>query len=84
METTFDILSVALFIATAGMFFHRFRHENPPLAPYILISLVCAVANWLGNHNGAIGAVSLLVAGAFFLLQLASEPYRDSENTAER
>ena len=77
METTFDFLAVSLFIATAGLFFHRLRHEDPALAPYMLVCLVCAVANWLGNHGGGAGAVGLLTAGSFFLLQLASAPYGD-------
>lgn len=77
METLFDLLSVVLFIATAAMFFFRFRSENPPLAPYMLISLVCAVSNWLGNHGGGVAAVALLVAASFYLLHLASEPYQD-------
>lgn len=77
METVFDLLSVVLFIVTAGLFFLRFRHEDPPLAPYLVISLVCAVGNWLGNNGGGIAAVALLIAGSFLTLHLASEPYRD-------
>ncbi|MEM8770094.1 MAG: XrtV sorting system accessory protein [Pseudomonadota bacterium] len=77
METIFDFLSVTLFIATASLFFLRFRHENPPLAPYLLVSLVAAVGNWLGNHGGGLAAVALLIAGAFLTLHLASEPYRE-------
>lgn len=77
METLFDLMSVALFIATAGIFFHRFRSEDPPLAPYMLISLVCAVANWLGNSGGGIGAVLLLIAAAFYLLHIAGSPYAE-------
>lgn len=77
METTFDFLAVALFIATAGLFFHRLRHEDPALAPYMLVCLVCAVANWLGNHGGGVGAICLLSAGSFFLLQLAGSPFTD-------
>ncbi len=78
METVFDFLSVMLFVATAGLFFLRFRHEAPPLSPYILVSLVAAVGNWLGNHGGGLAAVALLVAGAFLTLHLASEPYRET------
>lgn len=81
METLFDILSVTLFIATAAMFFYRFRSENPPLAPYMLISLVCAVSNWLGNHGGGVAAVALLVAASFYLLHLAGEPYQEDVET---
>ena len=80
METLYDFMSVVLFIAAASMFFYRFRHEDTPLAPYMLIALVCAVSNWLGNNGGGVGAVLLLVAGAFFLLHLAGAPYaEDSE-----
>lgn len=75
MESMFDLLSVALFIATAGMFFLRFRHEDPPLGPYVLISLACAAGNWLGNDGHAAIAVGILIAGAFLLLHLASLPY---------
>lgn len=77
METMFDLLAVALFMATAGMFFLRFRHEDPPLGPYVLISLACAVGNWLGNAGHAGAAVAMLIAGAFLLLHLASLPYPD-------
>ena len=77
VETIFDLLAVTLFIATAGLFFLRFRHENPPLGPYVLVALVCAVGNWLGNHGGGAAAVGLLIGGAFFTLHLASEPYRE-------
>lgn len=77
MESMFDLLSVALFIAAAGMFFLRFRHEDTPLAPYILISLACAAGNWLGNQGSAAPAVALLIAGAFLLLHLASLPYTE-------
>ncbi len=78
METIFDFLSVLLFIAAVSMFFVRFRHENPPLAPYIVISLVCAVGNYLGNNGGGVAAVALLIAASFLLLHLAGEPYRES------
>lgn len=77
METLFDLMAVALFIATAGIFFYRYKHENPPLAPYMLISLVCAVSNWLGNNGGGVGAVLLLIAGSFYLMHVAGEPFAD-------
>ena len=77
METLYDMMSVSLFIATAGIFFYRFRNEDPPLAPYMLISLVCAVSNWLGNNGGGVGAVLLLVAASFYLLHIAGEPYAE-------
>lgn len=77
METLYDLMAVTLFIATAGIFFYRYRSENPPLGPYMLISLVCAVANWLGNNGGGVGAVLLLIAASFYLLHIASAPYAE-------
>ena len=82
MDSIFDALSVMLFIATVGLFVLRIRHEAPPLAPYLLIALVCIVGNWLGNHGGGVAAVALLIAAAFLTLHLASEPYR--EDTEEQ
>jgi len=84
VETIFDFLSVALFIAAASMFFYRFRNEDPALAPYMLISLSAAVANWLGNNGAPAGAIMLLCGGAFYLLHLAGAPYAsdDEDRTA--
>lgn len=79
METLFDFLAVALFVAAAATFFHRLGGEDPPLAPYMLIALVCAVSNWLGNNGGGVGAVLLMAASSFFLLHLASQPYAEDE-----
>ncbi len=77
MNTLFDLMSVSLFIATAAMFFLRFKHEDPPLAPYIVICLVCAVGNWLGNNGAGPYAVGFLIAGSFLLVHIASLPYPD-------
>ena len=81
MESIFDLLSVTLFIAAASLFLMRLRHESPPIAPYILVALVAAVGNWLGNdaggHISSLAAVAFLMAGAFLTLHLASEPFRD-------
>ena len=82
LETLFDLLAMVLFLATTGLFFMRFRHENTPLSPYALITLVCAVGNWLGNHGGGPAAVALLIAGSFLLLHLASLPYEDDFDQA--
>ncbi len=77
METIFDLLAALLFVATAGLFALRFRHEDPPITPYLLIALTCAVGNWLGNMGGGLAAIALLIAGSFLTLHLASEPYRE-------
>lgn len=75
LESLFDFLAVSLFIATAGMFFLRFRHEDPPLAPYLVISLSCAFGNWVGEEISPALGIALLIAGAFLLMHLASLPY---------
>ena len=77
MASIFDLLSVMLFIATAGLFAVRVRHENPALAPYLVITLVCIVGAWLGNNGGGLAAVALLVAASFLTLHLASQPYNE-------
>ncbi|MEL7019232.1 MAG: XrtV sorting system accessory protein, partial [Pseudomonadota bacterium] len=66
---------MALFIAAASIFFLRLRHEDPPLFPYLLISVTCAAANWLGNHRFDLIAIGVLAAAAFLLLHLTSQPY---------
>lgn len=75
MVSIFDILSISLFVATVAMFLVRFRHEDPPFTPYILIALACASGNWVGEEGSPALAVGLLIAGAFLLLHLASLPY---------
>ena len=81
MDSIFDLLSATLFVAAAALFFMRNRHENPPLAPYIIVGMVAAVGNWLGHqaggHISSLAAVAFLIAGAFLTLHLASEPFRD-------
>ncbi len=77
MDSVFDILATTLFIATAGLYVVRVRHEHPPLAPYLVIVLVCAAGSWLGNHGGGVAAVALLMAASFLTLHLASQPYRE-------
>lgn len=77
MESMFDFISLLLFAAAAGLFIVRSRHENPPLAPYLVIALVSIVGNWLGENGAGPAAVLLLVASAFLALHLASQPFRE-------
>lgn len=77
MASIFDILSTFLFLAAAGLFLLRWRQERPPLTPYALVGLVSAVGAWLGNHGGGPAAAALLIAGAFFTLHLAGQPFAD-------
>lgn len=79
METPFDFLSVLLFCATAGTFFWRFQREDPPLAPYLGICLLCAGANWFGNNAAIPIAIGFLILGTLGLAQLARTPFCDPE-----
>jgi hypothetical protein len=82
MDTIYDFVSVLLFIAAAAGFFHRLRRVDEPLAPYMLISLAAAVANWLGEHGAEIGAILLLAGGAAFLTHLLRAPYSGEDGSA--
>lgn len=84
MNSFFDLYSVSLFIAAASIFFLRFRHEDPRLAPYMAISLGCAIANWLGEHGGGLAAISILAASSFLLLHLTSAPYNEDSSIDDR
>ena len=84
METIFDLLAALLFVSTAGLFALRFRHEDPPILPYLLIASTCAVGNWLGNAGGGPAAVGLLIAGSFLTLHLASQPFREKMDKASK
>lgn len=84
MGTVFDLLAAFLFIATAALFLLRRRHESPPLTPYLLIGFVSVVGDWLGNRGGGVAAVAFLIAGAFLMLHLASEPFREGPDETPR
>lgn len=66
MTTVYDWLTVALF---AGLITHFLAYsvkpeaEDIPFGHYLLLSVVCAAANWLGNHDWELAAVLLLLAG---------------------
>lgn len=79
METLFDYLSVLLFVAAAGLFFYRLQRADEPLAPYVIVSLLCAGANYLGNEGaGAIAAI-VLFAGAALTAYLGLAPSRGAK-----
>ncbi len=86
MNSIFDILSVTLIIAAVALYVIRRGHEHPPFVPYIVVALVAAVGNWLGNHGGGLAAIAFLISGAFLTLHLAGEPYRENreENAKAR
>ncbi len=77
MTSIYDILSAFLFLAAAGLLALRWRHERPRLGSYALIALVSVVGSWLGHNGGGAAAVALLIAGAFFTLHIAGQPFSD-------
>ena len=83
MASTFDLMSVMLFIASAGLFLIRARHEPQQLMPYLIVALVCVVGAWLGNNGGGIAAVAFLIAGAFLTLHTASQPYAENAEDSQ-
>ncbi len=68
MITLFDIYSLALLLASMGLFVKRYTTQNPPVYPYLIIACTCLVANWLGEAGGGIFALTLLVAASFSFL----------------
>lgn len=67
--------AISLLVATAGLFIARMRHERPVFKSYAVVALVAATGGWFGNHGGGMAAVAFIIAGAFLLLHLASQPY---------
>lgn len=75
MQTVFDWVTVAIFIATAGTFFYRTQREWPPLYRYLGVAIGCAIANQLGNLGYFILALLMIGALIAALLWLGSRPY---------
>jgi hypothetical protein len=68
MFSIFDLFSLALLLASMGLFVKRYMIQNPPVYPYLIIACTCLVANWLGEAGGGIFAMVLLVAASFSFL----------------
>lgn len=75
MQTIFDWVTVAIFIATAGLFFYRTQHESPPLYKYLGLSVGCAIANQLGNMGYQIPSLALIGALIGALVWLGTRSY---------
>jgi hypothetical protein len=75
MQTVFDWITLAIFIATAGTFFFRAQQESPPLYKYLAISVGCAFANRLGNLGYFYPALILIGLLLAALIWLGSRPY---------
>lgn len=75
MQTVFDWVSVAIFIATAGTFFYRTQHEWPPLNRYIGVAIGCMIANELGNLGYFIPALLIIALLIAAVIWLGSRPF---------
>lgn len=72
METVYDWVSLAIFAGLIVLFLQRSTSERAErdvsLLYYLGAGAGCAVANYLGNHGQAIGAVLLLAATIAFII----------------
>jgi hypothetical protein len=83
MFTIFDFFSLALLLASMGLFVKRYMTQDPPVYPYLIIASTCLVANWLGEAGGGIFAMALLIAASFSFLGCLLYPSWRSMNTSE-
>ena len=83
MFTIFDVFSLALLVASMGLFVKRYMTQNPPVYPYLIIASTCLVANWLGEAGGGIFAMALLVAASFSFLGCLLYPSWRSMNASD-
>ena len=75
MQTVFDWVTVAIFIATAGTFFYRTQREWPPLYKYLAVSVGCMIANQVGNLGYVIPALLMIGVLIAALIWLGSRPF---------
>lgn len=75
MVTFIDIYSISLLLVSLTMFVIRYMREEPPVLPYLVIACTCAVANFLGEQGGGLGAVMLLIAATFLFMGCVFYPH---------
>ena len=81
METIYDWVTVAVFAGLIVLFLQRSSGETEPkdsIWQYLLASVGCAVANYLGNHDQQILAVVVLAATIGFIW-FALKPFERAE-----
>jgi len=83
MFTIFDVYSLALLLASMGLFVKRYMTQDPPVYPYLIIASTCLVANWLGEAGGGVFALALLLAASFSFLGCLLYPSWRSMNGEE-
>ena len=65
MITIFDFFALALMAMAMALFVYRYIKQDPPVYPYLVISVSSLVASWLGNAGGGVPALMMLIAAAF-------------------
>lgn len=67
MTTFFDLITVACFVGVIIVFFQFTDREIRTLIHFILVGIVLAVANQLGNAGSLVLAAALILAGAAYV-----------------
>ena len=64
METVYDWTTVLIFAGLITLFLQRSSMDNPPdtIWHYLVPSVGCAVANYLGNEGYTLPAIALIAA----------------------
>jgi hypothetical protein len=79
MSSIYDWVSLGIFAGLIVLFLQRSTGEQSEkdvsLLYYLAAGVMCAVANYLGNHGQDIAAAALLVANVVFIL-LCMKPFR--------
>lgn len=74
MQTVFDWITVAIFMAAAATFFHRAQRAWPPLSRYVAVAVGCMIANQLGNLGYVIPALLMICVLIGAVVWLGSRP----------
>ena len=75
MQTIYDWITVGIFCGIITLFLHRSVDVDEPrdaLWQYLVVSVGCAISNWLGNegrHVLASGMVALTLAFIHYVLR---------------
>lgn len=83
METVYDWVTVAVFVALAVLFLQRSSEEEPrdEIYHYAPPAIGCAIANYLGNEGYMFAAVALIV-GVLAYIYYVLKPFAPSDNGA--
>ena len=64
MTTFFDVITVTCFVALVIAFFQFTDRESKTLLHFVVVGIVFAIANQIGNAGATIFALVLILAGA--------------------